>query len=536
VRGTQSDEALDLRTGCLNGRLDDVRALTDLLRHADAQLVDNAYGAVLRLRPLAACADVRALRAAYEPVAGEKAEAVEAVRRDVAGVVARWNSGRCEEATPITATLADRARALGYAPVEAEVLFWRGRVEQSCGSPKAANEALMRAAMDAQESHQDELFARILVQLAHLEGAELAHYDEALDVARLAEATIRRLGAPEALLADLARSRGWVEYTRGDLSAALPLRREALDRHVRAVGGDDPDALQMRAEIADLEYEAGHLREALEAERDVLHRSIDLLGPRHMRTGRYTLDIAETLIQQGKYDEAQPWIDRARPLVPSNVVEHLRFVEAIQRIGSGDVDAGVAALDQCARDSAARYGAIDPYPLSVRADVGKWLAIHRRQGAATDVARAVLEQIEAGKEPDNPWYPNAYATQALLLARAGRADDALRYADRAIAVCERGAAAQLPFALLARGEALLARHDATGATAALERAQQLVDTRGGIDPLENGDIRAALSRATAGLDEARSRRLADEARAAYAASRDTSGAAQAVAALAAARP
>ncbi len=527
VRGEQSDEALDLRTACLRGRLDDARALAELLRHADAQLVDNAYGAVLRLPPVAGCADVRALRASYEPIQGEakKLEA-DAVRRDVANVAARYNAGRCEEAMPIAVDVAKRASALGVPSVEAEALYWRARVGHVCGDAKAANDAAFQAAADAERSHQDELRARCLVELVYLQGTQLARYDEALDFGRLAEAAIQRIAAtapsadrqPPFMFAELARARGWVEYTRGDLPAALPLRREALVRHVEAIGDKDPDAIQIHAELADLEFEAGQYREALADEREVLHRAIDLLGPRHMRTGRYTLDVAETLVSQGKYAEAQTWLDRSRPIVSLDVADHQEFVDAVQRFGTGDVDGGDARLLECVRRADKEWGPEDPYPLSVEGDRAKWLAVHRRTDRAMAAARAVVERVLATKDPNNPWLPNGYAAYALLLARAGRADDALPHADRAIAMSEKGAMGQLPFALLAKGEALLAKGDRAGAIAPLDRARTQVEERDGIDGVIRGDIAAALAKALAGSDDARAAAMADEAKRDYAAS------------------
>src|SRR6185312_8811500 len=42
LRGEQSAEVLDLRMACLNGRLTDLRALTDVFEGADAKVVENA--------------------------------------------------------------------------------------------------------------------------------------------------------------------------------------------------------------------------------------------------------------------------------------------------------------------------------------------------------------------------------------------------------------------------------------------------------------------------------------------------------------
>ena len=63
VRGEQTEDVLSLREACLDHRLDEVRALTGLLAQADAAMVEKGDKLVLDLDPLAACANVAALRA-----------------------------------------------------------------------------------------------------------------------------------------------------------------------------------------------------------------------------------------------------------------------------------------------------------------------------------------------------------------------------------------------------------------------------------------------------------------------------------------
>ena len=522
VHGVQSDEALDLRSACLHHRLDDVRALTDLLRHADAALVDDALAGALRLRPLAACADVAALRASFAPVAEEKRASVDSLRHDIADAVARFNAGRCSDAMPLAAGVAERAKAVGYVPVEAEAFYWAGRAAGQCRDPKTASDYLFEAVADAEESHQDPLAADGLVALAEVQGSGLSRYDEGMSMARLAEASIHRIGAPDALVAALARARGWIEYTHGNLEAALPYRREALERHRHAVGDVDPDAIQMQAELADLEFEAGHLPAALAAQREIYERSVALLGAGAHRSGRYALDLAETLAAQGKYGDAAVWLERARASAAGQVRVHLAYVDAIEHIGLGDVDRGARELRELVAAGERDVGASDPYPLSTRADLAKWLAVHRRPEAGVEAA-LLTNRLEELHVQENPWYSNAYAARAFVLARAGDAEQAGPIADHAVALAEHGAG-QLPYALLAQGEAALARRDAGRALSSLERSAALVAARGGIDPILLGDIDFALARAIAlrGESEAKGRDkdLADEARRSYALSKE----------------
>jgi tetratricopeptide (TPR) repeat protein len=267
-------------------------------------------------------------------------------------------------------------------------------------------------------------------------------------------------------------------------------------RHQRAIGDDDTDALQMHAELSDLEFEAGHLATALASQKELLDRSVELLGPRHQRVGRYTADVAESLVFQGKYDEAVSWIERARPIIAAGPAEHLRYVEAVEHIGLGEVDRGIGELRTLIEIGEHDVGVDDPYPLSVRADVAKWLSVHRRPQAAAE-ADALVRRIAALREDENPWYSIVDAADAIEAARAGKVDERIYdLARHAVGLAEHGAL-QLPYALLALGEVLIARGDYDGAKSALERARVVVTERGGIDPTIDADIDSALARARA---------------------------------------
>jgi serine/threonine protein kinase len=67
VRGEQSDELLDLRMGCLQSRLEEMRALTDLFAQASARIVETSVEAANALTPLRGCADAVALRERVQP-------------------------------------------------------------------------------------------------------------------------------------------------------------------------------------------------------------------------------------------------------------------------------------------------------------------------------------------------------------------------------------------------------------------------------------------------------------------------------------
>ena len=75
VRGEQSAEVLDLRMACLNERLGNARALSDVFATADGKVVENAVSAAAALPSLDRCADVAAAARGGEAARGRRRRA-----------------------------------------------------------------------------------------------------------------------------------------------------------------------------------------------------------------------------------------------------------------------------------------------------------------------------------------------------------------------------------------------------------------------------------------------------------------------------
>src|SRR5262249_41620812 len=67
VRKEQSEAVLDLRMGCLQRRLEEMQALTDLFAQADGQVVEKSVEAAGALVPLRSCSDLAALASQVKP-------------------------------------------------------------------------------------------------------------------------------------------------------------------------------------------------------------------------------------------------------------------------------------------------------------------------------------------------------------------------------------------------------------------------------------------------------------------------------------
>jgi eukaryotic-like serine/threonine-protein kinase len=127
VRGEASEKVLALRTGCLEQRRGELRALSDVLLTADADVVQRALSAVRSLPELEVCADIDLLSARVPPPAdAHEASRVEALRASLAQTRALWAAGRYKAGVEAVRPLAKEAESLGYLPVRAEVLLQLG--------------------------------------------------------------------------------------------------------------------------------------------------------------------------------------------------------------------------------------------------------------------------------------------------------------------------------------------------------------------------------------------------------------------------
>src|SRR5262249_33795325 len=87
VEQTQSEELLDLRMRCLDGRRTDARALVDRLATADDASVRSAAAAVSDLASLESCNSAALLRAPVKrPEGHAMSEAIQTVKANIAAV------------------------------------------------------------------------------------------------------------------------------------------------------------------------------------------------------------------------------------------------------------------------------------------------------------------------------------------------------------------------------------------------------------------------------------------------------------------
>jgi tetratricopeptide (TPR) repeat protein len=297
VRGERSEDLLDRRTMCLEAALWDARALVDRFAVADTRTVEHAAPAVHELGGISACADLQALASQARPPADPAVRArVTALRRQLAEATALAATGRTAEARARASALAIEASATGHRPLEAEVLFRRGLLDDEAGDPASAVSALDRAIWAAEASRHDTLAARAWIALMLVRGDRLGHHASALALEPRVTALLERLGGNVALEAELALARA-----RLLLRAARPDGAERAADHARRLleqrpAPDDTPADLRVAAAHDLRaaalLAAGRPTEAATALDRALAITRAAHGPEHPAVARVEAQLA----------------------------------------------------------------------------------------------------------------------------------------------------------------------------------------------------------------------------------------------------
>jgi tetratricopeptide (TPR) repeat protein len=277
VRGDQSAEVLDLRMGCLNETLDGVRALTEVLSHADARMAGQAATAAQELAPLGRCADVGTLRSAVPPPRDQAtANAVAEVRSALRDVSALSEVGNDRAALAKAREILPRAEATHYKPLIAEVLNLTGLMLCD-GAPADAEGVLEQALAAAEAGHDDLMAANAVISLVYATSFARDKRHEWDLWTKLAHALVDRLPQPQPRLrAWLANNEAMSWLQRGEFETARALLEQALAIKEQELGKDHPDVVRSTIGLVWVLNELGRSEQAL----PLADRGIEIVGAR----------------------------------------------------------------------------------------------------------------------------------------------------------------------------------------------------------------------------------------------------------------
>jgi len=327
IRGDQSADVLDLRMSCLEERLQGVRALTDLFATASPEVVENAVNAANAVEPLDRCADVPLLRAVVRPpedpiVRGN----VDKLRRRLAVLKARFDSGQWKSAKKDGWSIVNEARTIGYKALMAETLAQVGVILIESGELSSGEQALTDAFWTADAARHDELRAETAANLVYAVGYLQRRFADGQRWARTAETVLDRMGGHELLQAWLLNDLGSVLEAQGMLEEAVESHRKSLAIKTRVLGRDHPDVGVSEGNLAVSLQGLGRNLESLEH----INRAILLLeqglGSGHPALAVQFNNRGEVLNAIGRPSEALQSFERARIIWEREVGGEARFL------------------------------------------------------------------------------------------------------------------------------------------------------------------------------------------------------------------
>jgi serine/threonine protein kinase len=312
VRGEQSAEVLDLRMACLARRLGGVKALTDLFATADASVIDNAANAAGALPNLEGCADVQALRSVVPPPSDAKArERVAAVRADVAKVRALGDAGQCTQALAASEGVLRAAKEVGYAPLEAEASYVKGRAGNYCGQTAGAIAALEDATFAAESSRDDELAVEAASYAAVMYSDRLHDAAAARRWLRYCDAILQRLSGHPLLVAHTLLGWGVVDQIEGKDAEAVEAQERALALKEQSLGPLHPDSVASAINVGLALHELGRDADAEPISARAAQTLEQVLGPESAQLAVALYDHGEVVLSLGRLADARRDFDRA---------------------------------------------------------------------------------------------------------------------------------------------------------------------------------------------------------------------------------
>ncbi|WP_422724030.1 tetratricopeptide repeat protein [Hyalangium rubrum] len=567
AEGGDSADTAWQTAACLDARLWQLAAVTDMLEKADAQTVQSAPQLVASLEGLTVCREDPAPSLRPQPPAALRPR-VDAARRKLAEGRARLEAGRHAEGKAVTEALLREIQGLDYRPLEAEVLVLHGQFQGLTGNLKEAEESFYRALWAAEAAKDDQTVARVWILLIWAVGEQGSRTGDAERIVQHAQAAVERLGRERfpAITSDLdLRLGGWMlvqgkleeadaAFTRGlELSRkfagpdsvrtsyfvsslgrvrsrqrrsaeALELYRQAQDIRERLWGPEHP-SLALNLNNISIELLAlGRREEAIATWR----RSLALLEatrpPNHPAFAAPLTNLATVQRSLGQLDEARRNLSRALAIFEaSKGKEHPNTASALSELGmvaydSQDLEAARSFLQEALLRVQRSLGQDTPRAAPMLTSLGR---VHTRAGRYEEARQALslavkLWEKEGGAE--DAAVTNALRAQGQLELAAAAPRKALELCQRALEVDERVQGGEAPDAALdlaCLAEAHLALRAPEQAAPLLERARKL-HVSAPRDPLDEAWACFLLARALgeqrSAPDPTRATALAEEAR------------------------
>jgi tetratricopeptide (TPR) repeat protein len=448
IRGEQSEAVMSLRMACLEGRRQELAALTEVFTDADETVVEKAIFATSSLRRLWGCADVEALMSEVKPPEDATTRrSVEAVRAQLARVKALTEAGKFKEALELATEVAQRAPTLGYSPVHAEALFMQAWVQIISGENKGVPPLLTEALWLAHASHHDTIATSATVRLMGYYN-QRGPAEEASRWQAFAQASLDRLGENGELRAIYHNNRGLAFYQQGNFPEAYESFDKAFALAEQTLGPAHSMTLRYASNSLAALGNLDRMDESLRALETLVSVGERNLGPLHPFLVHPMMNLSNTYVMQGRLADARRILDRVREIVKrafrSNSEEWANY-----HLSAGELDSeqgrdaeSLEHYEEAARQFRTLTGPESAEALQSLVRVAEAQMALERLGQAQQTFQQVLELTKKELTKKEPSQQHHIHTQTLsglatLHAVRGQHDKALRLRQQVLELRER---------------------------------------------------------------------------------------------------
>ncbi len=502
VRHEQSQELLDLRMSCLDGRLTQLRTLSDVFAAADDKVIAHSVESVQSLPSLEPCADAVALHAPLAPPHDPRTRAeVEAIRQKLARVHALGQAKPSDELLGAARTASREAQALHYSPIEAEAQLQLGELQEERGDFAEAVKSLHRAWVAALAGHHDTVGAWAATDLIRALGVSQGHYEEGDRWADVAEAVVGHLQRGDSVLGALYANRSELRKEESRYPDAVRDGKRAIELLGRALGPDDQSVAETYNTLGNIYRDQQQFPAALDAYHHSLAIWLRLGGPDHPKALASQTGVADVYGDSGQHERA--------------LAEYQRVLAAFMRVEPDSPN--VANVRNNMGTELMALGrpreAFEAYRLAL----ADW---QKRVGPSTETITGLNNLGSASLELDALADAERYFQEALDVSekllgpkhlycglvlqglgdtrlRRGERDQAMADYQRSLAIVEKALDAKNPrlvASLVGIGRVEIERHDLLAARAPLERALAIGEAQPE-DGRELNEVRVALAEA-----------------------------------------
>ncbi len=440
LKGTQSEELLDLRMECLRQRRGEVSALVDVLSHPAPNVAERALRAAYALPPVDRCTAGAVLEARVPGPSAAVRDRVAEVRARLPGAMALLGAGHYDAALITTRHLVYAARALAYPALEAEALLLLGNVELETGKVDGARLSFEESLEAAIAGSDDRTAAAALAGEARAVGIVQGKLAEAEGARRHGLTIATRIEARD-VAADLLYAEALARRDVGNHAAARELLQKVRAARAQLFGEPSLPVAEALRGIANASRQLGELKEARAIAEQALAMYEGLLGNSHPALASTLNNLALQLWEDfGDYDGAEHLLGRALELERKRGSAtpglHLSTINlAAVRADHGSYGEALALVEQGLRGLG---GFVDPrHPGLVHGQYirGLILTALGRYEDATEQLRKVIDANIAREGPESFNVGLGLFSLADLEIAAGRADEALVDARKAMAIC-----------------------------------------------------------------------------------------------------